>query len=1079
MGQKIHRSNFLKQSSFNFRFFGAFREKISNAYLNQGLIWEWVIENPNYIKNNWISSLATMVGLNWEANPELPVAFCYNFSPWKFGFFTDYVPGSRLAFFSRRFFWLRSFLFCYAVGRPSQIFVWGARVPIQVKLIRWLTRSRIIFVEDAFLRSAALGKLHSTPLSLAFDESSVHYNARRDSDLIKALKSLTLSTTQRETAKTLIRYLKEHQLFKYNDSRMETDFFDDLGVGVLCQNPDDQSLKYGDPSKTSQLKLIRAACKENPGKKIFVRMHPDRPLSYLTMLLLPKSVVICDPRLDLGAFFNRFDHCYTVLSLSGFEALLRGKKVTVFGKPFYSGWGLTDDRYKKSDRGVKLKLEELFWGAYVEYPTYLARGRTKDEQLLNTAKIIQADRDLLMFSAHSVSNFSKLQNKKQLISTLKYWNSRINEPFAKLVMLAALRSTLKQGLLDSGKKILDDIFWRCDRGDAYDHIFRNKPIDEPGSEHKGIDQLESFIRSVARCTPEEISIWELDLLSFVSTNKNILQSLNVASRFCKKVKIFKAAFQIEYLRYGVSDEEKRSPINNQIQLLPLIKFSSKIEMEKLWLNFLKFNTSKVDETKIYIKAINKQYGLDIDPNTALARLDTLFGFNIQFANSLLIQDKLQYANFVAEHVSDLKDITGTELATIARIKSHIKGNSYAADLLERNYSNTKNHDVFKELVRFYIKSADFKKPLKLLNEQLALGQIANENITRRILLGNRDLYNGYKTLLDLPIRKHLKEYFGSKYLEPCDYSNYIPSVFLLPYFGPGDEIHFASYYQKLRGHFGKGCFIRIGCDYRLTALFERSYPHIQFVSVRKPRNFDFLDIEENYTKPEFADILSVIDNNAYDIAEKSRRICMATDLVHYFLPDYDSHVGKAYLKPDIELSKKYREFLPEGKVLVGLNWRSSVVSYMRNEHYLDVSEITPLFDVPNVVFVNLQYGDDNEDIMSLKELYPDKFFCIDGLDLYDDLDGVAALIHCLDLVIAPCTVIVELAGAIGKKSLLFSNSAEINPRKKVASQPTCVWRNDIEIVDAEPLGDKRALVRQVVKRLGEISDQLKVEVKSK
>ena len=37
------------------------------------------------------------------------------------------------------------------------------------------------------------------------------------------------------------------------------------------------------------------------------------------------------------------DELHTMTSLAGFEALLRGRRVVVYGRPFYAGWGLTAD----------------------------------------------------------------------------------------------------------------------------------------------------------------------------------------------------------------------------------------------------------------------------------------------------------------------------------------------------------------------------------------------------------------------------------------------------------------------------------------------------------------------------------------------------------------------------------------------------------------------------------------------------------------------------------------------------------------------------------------------------------------
>jgi len=64
------------------------------------------------------------------------------------------------------------------------------------------------------------------------------------------------------------------------------------------------------------------------------------------------------------------DRLDTVSSLSGFEALLRGKKVTTYGSPFYAGWGLTHDHAEFPRRGRQRALEELAYLALVEYSHY-------------------------------------------------------------------------------------------------------------------------------------------------------------------------------------------------------------------------------------------------------------------------------------------------------------------------------------------------------------------------------------------------------------------------------------------------------------------------------------------------------------------------------------------------------------------------------------------------------------------------------------------------------------------------------------------------------------------------------------
>ena len=51
-------------------------------------------------------------------------------------------------------------------------------------------------------------------------------------------------------------------------------------------------------------------------------------LTELDCLILTQSIHLVDA-------LETVDHVYTITSLGGFEALLRGKEVTVLGKPFY------------------------------------------------------------------------------------------------------------------------------------------------------------------------------------------------------------------------------------------------------------------------------------------------------------------------------------------------------------------------------------------------------------------------------------------------------------------------------------------------------------------------------------------------------------------------------------------------------------------------------------------------------------------------------------------------------------------------------------------------------------------------
>ena len=108
--------------------------------------------------------------------------------------------------------------------------------------------------------------------------------------------------------------------------------------------------------------------------QIIYKPHPDILNRVRLAQSNPRDVqhlcqIIAQP-LSMGQAFETIDHVYTITSLAGFEALLRGLTVTVYGCPFYAGWGLTDDRQPNERRDRNLSIEALFAGAYLLYPRY-------------------------------------------------------------------------------------------------------------------------------------------------------------------------------------------------------------------------------------------------------------------------------------------------------------------------------------------------------------------------------------------------------------------------------------------------------------------------------------------------------------------------------------------------------------------------------------------------------------------------------------------------------------------------------------------------------------------------------------
>jgi capsular polysaccharide export protein len=112
-----------------------------------------------------------------------------------------------------------------------------------------------------------------------------------------------------------------------------------------------------------------------PEAFVAYKPHPDIEAGYRKGVV-PSDALgrLCDlvvPAASILSLIDWADEVHTLTSLAGFEALLRGKRVVVYGQPFYAGWGLTDDRAPLPRRQRRLSLDELVAGAPILYPRYI------------------------------------------------------------------------------------------------------------------------------------------------------------------------------------------------------------------------------------------------------------------------------------------------------------------------------------------------------------------------------------------------------------------------------------------------------------------------------------------------------------------------------------------------------------------------------------------------------------------------------------------------------------------------------------------------------------------------------------
>jgi hypothetical protein len=215
----------------------------------------------------------------------------------------------------------------------------------------------------------------------------------------------------------------------------------------------------------------------------------------------------------------------------------------------------------------------------------------------------------------------------------------------------------------------------------------------------------------------------------------------------------------------------------------------------------------------------------------------------------------------------------------------------------------------------------------------------------------------------------------------------LPSLLVYAEQGVGDQVMFASCLPELMPAMDR---VVVECDKRLAPIFTRSFPGIHFHGgswdERRP--------------------------------ECSRKIdCQIPmgSLPRLFRRDRAAFPRTAgYLVPDGEKVAEWRNRLAGlgTGMKVGLSWRGGNDAKTRSKRSIPLQEWSRILAVPDVVFVDLQYGNHEEELRAIRASGA-SVWSPDGIDAMADLDSFASLIAALDLVITVDNSTLHLAAALG------------------------------------------------------------------
>ena len=254
-------------------------------------------------------------------------------------------------------------------------------------------------LEDGFLRSAGLGSDFTAPGSLVLDTSGLYFDPNAPSDLETLLNEHDCRPGEIQRASRLRRRILESGVSKYNTGREDATLerpADRTCVLVVGQVEDDESIKRGCAEVSTNSELLQAVRKARPDAWIVYRPHPDVTSGNRRGRIDAATCASCADAVDEHSSIARCvdgaDEVHVMTSLTGFEALMHGKRVTTWGAPFYAGWGLTDDRMEIPRRTRRRTLDELVYLAFVAYPRYVDIESGEFVSAETMVSIIEADR---------------------------------------------------------------------------------------------------------------------------------------------------------------------------------------------------------------------------------------------------------------------------------------------------------------------------------------------------------------------------------------------------------------------------------------------------------------------------------------------------------------------------------------------------------------------------------------------------------------------------------------------------------------------------------------------------------------
>ena len=185
--------------------------------------------------------------------------------------------------------------------------------------------------------------------------------------------------------------------------------------------------------------------------------------------------------------------------------------------------------------------------------------------------------------------------------------------------------------------------------------------------------------------------------------------------------------------------------------------------------------------------------------------------------------------------------------------------------------------------------------------------------------------------------------------------------------------------------------ISFSIDARLLPILSRSFPDVTFIDKNELLDASLYDAQIPFSS------LPVILNMQPDM--EGRRV--------------------PYLFANNEITRSLeKNYSSKKRLKCGIAWKSNNNKIGKDKSIL-LSDLHDVFKLDEYEFITLQYGDTQEEIQALKKNSSAQLMAIEGMNLFENIDGLLSIIQTCDYIITTSNVTAHLAGALGKTTFLL------------------------------------------------------------